>query len=143
MIQSRTTMKLRTLFPCVILCALAPVYAQAPPADPSIPHLEKRGLATQLIVDGKPFLALSGELNNTISSNLEYMKTVWPMLAKRVQLNTVLTGMAWNWIEPEEGKYDFSIADAAIENARQNNVRIAGSGSRAGRTGSPASPRLG
>jgi GH35 family endo-1,4-beta-xylanase len=82
-------------------------------------------LATQLIVDGKPFLALSGELNNTISSNLEYMKTVWPMLAKRVHLNTVLTGMAWNWIEPEEGKYDFSIADAAIENARQNNVRIA------------------
>ena len=118
-------MKLRTLFPCVILCALAPLYAQAPPADPSIPHLEKRGLATQLIVDGKPYLALSGELNNTISSNLEYMKTVWPMLAKRVHLNTVLTGIAWNWIEPEEGKYDFSIADAAIEGARQNNVHIA------------------
>ena len=110
MIQFRTTMNLRNLFPCVILCVLAPVYAQ----DPNIPHLEKRGLATQLIVDGRPFLALSGELNNTISSNLEYMKTVWPMLAKRVHLNTVLTGMAWNWLEPEEGKYDFSIADAAI-----------------------------
>jgi len=34
------------------------------------------------------------------------------MLAKRVHLNTVLTGMAWNWLEPEEGKYDFSIADS-------------------------------
>jgi hypothetical protein len=114
-------MKLRTLFPCAIFCALAPLCAQ----DANIPHLEKRGLATQLMVDGKPFLALSGELNNTISSNLEYMKTVWPMLAKRVHLNTVLTGVAWNWIEPEEGKYDFSIADAAIEGAKQNNVRIA------------------
>ena len=118
-------MKPLTLFPCAILCALAPLRSQTTPADPSIPHLEKRGMATQLIVDGQPFLALSGELNNTISSNLEYMKTVWPMLAKRVHLNLVLTGMAWNWIEPEEGKYDFSIADAAIENARQNNVRIA------------------
>ena len=118
-------MKLRTLFSFLILWALAPLCSQTPPADPGIPHLEKRGLATQFIVDGKPFLALSGELNNTISSNVEYMKTVWPMLAHQAHLNTVLTGMAWNWIEPEEGKYDFSIADAAIEGARQNNVRIA------------------
>jgi len=117
-------MKLRSLFPGLILWALAPAGAQTPPADASIPHLEKRGQATQLIVDGKPFLALSGELSNTISSNLEYMKTVWPMLANQVHLNTVLTGMAWSWIEPEDGKYDFSIADAAIENARKNNVRI-------------------
>jgi len=118
-------MKLRDLSPCLILWALAPLHAQAPPADPGIPHLEKRGLATQLIVDGKPYLALSGELSNTVSSNLEYMKTVWPMLANKVHLNTVLTGIAWNWIEPEEGKYDFTIADAAIENARQNNLHIA------------------
>ena len=92
-------MKLRSFLPCILLWALAPVYAQTPPADPSLPHLEKRGLATQLIVDGKPYLALSGELSNTISSNLEFMKTVWPMLADRVHLNTVLTGMCWAWIE--------------------------------------------
>ncbi len=30
---------------------------------PPIAHLEKRGAATQLIVDGKPFLALAGELD--------------------------------------------------------------------------------
>jgi hypothetical protein len=29
-----------------------------------IPHLEKRGTVTQLIVDGKPYLALAGELSN-------------------------------------------------------------------------------
>ena len=136
-------MKLRTLFPCVILWVLAPVYAQTPPADASIPHLEKRGLATQLIVDGKPFLALSGELSNTISSNLEYMKTVWPMLANQVHLNTVLTGMAWAWIEPEEGKYDFSIADAAIESARQNNVRIVWLWFASWKNGLSSFPRLG
>jgi len=117
-------MKLRTVLPCVFLWALAPVHCQTPSADPGIPRLEKRGAATQLIVDGKPFLVLSGELSNTISSNLEYMKTVWPILAEKVHVNTVLTGMAWAWVEPEEGKYDFSIADAAIENARKNDLHI-------------------
>jgi hypothetical protein len=35
--------------------------------------LEKRGQATQLIVDGKPFLVLGGELSNTVSSDTERM----------------------------------------------------------------------
>ena len=34
--------------------AAAPVAGAA--ADPSIPHLRRQGTATQLIVDGKPFL---------------------------------------------------------------------------------------
>ncbi len=54
------------------------------------PHLEKRGAATQLIVDGKPFLMLSGELHNSSSSNLEYMKPIWPKL-KGMGLNSVVT----------------------------------------------------
>ena len=29
-------------------------------SGPPVAHLEKRGAATQLIVDGKPFLALAG-----------------------------------------------------------------------------------
>jgi len=44
-------------FWCVRLTAAA----QTNPA-PAIPHLEKRGTATQLIVDGGPFLVLGGEL---------------------------------------------------------------------------------
>jgi hypothetical protein len=52
------------------------------------------------------------------------MKVVWPLLANEVHLNTVLVGVVWDWIEPEEGRYDFRVVDAAIESARQNNVRI-------------------
>jgi beta-galactosidase GanA len=108
-------MTLRILLAGIALCWW-PVAAQ--------PHLEKRGLATQLIVDGKPFLALGGELSNTISSDTGRMQTVWPMLAGKMHLNTVLTGVSWDWIEPEEGKYDFRLVDTLIEGARQNNVRI-------------------
>ena len=44
----------------------------------SVPHLEKRGKATQLIVDGRPFLMLAGELTNSASSSMEYMEPYWP-----------------------------------------------------------------
>jgi hypothetical protein len=98
--------------------------AQSGPADSAVPHLEKRGQATQLIVDGKPFLALAGELSNTVSSDTDRMKAVWPMLAEKVHMNTVLTGVSWDWIEPEEGKYDFRLVDTLIDAARQQNVRI-------------------
>jgi len=51
------------------VCALAltTAYSQTQTAasNPLIAHLEQRGAAKQLIVDGKPFLALAGELNNT------------------------------------------------------------------------------
>ena len=49
--------------------------------DANLPHLEKRGVATQLIVDGKPFLMLGGELYNSSSSSLDYMKPLWLKLA--------------------------------------------------------------
>ena len=48
----------------------------------NIPHLIKKGSATQLIVDGKPFLILGGELGNSSFTSLEYMEPAWPKLKK-------------------------------------------------------------
>jgi GH35 family endo-1,4-beta-xylanase len=122
-------MKQRTVLYCLVIFALAITTAcsqnKTQPATTAVPHLEKRGPTTQMIVDGKPFLMLVGELANTKSSNLEEMQTrIWPMLADKIHANTIITGMSWSWVEPEEGKYDFSIADAAIENAKQHDMRI-------------------
>ena len=94
-------------------------YAQ----DANLPHLEKRGVATQLIVDGKPFLMLSGELYNSSSSSLEYMKPLWPRLAA-IPLNTVVTPLSWELIEPTEGKYDFALLDGLLGQAREQHVRV-------------------
>ncbi len=88
-----------------------------------IPHLEKRGTATQLIVDGKPFLALAGELHNSSSSSLEYMKPIWPKL-KQINLNTVLAVVSWDLMEPEEGKFDFTLVDGLIQEAKRYDLRL-------------------
>src|SRR5579885_1240003 len=91
--------------------------------DNTIPHLEKHRDTAQLMVDGKPFLMLAAEIHNSSSSSLEYMKPIWPRLAA-IPLNTVLTPLSWELIEPAEGKYDFSLVDGLIQQARENNLHI-------------------
>jgi hypothetical protein len=60
------------------------------PTTTIIPHLAKQDNTVQLIVDGKPFLILGGELGNSIASNLDYMRPIWSKLVQ-MNLNTVLT----------------------------------------------------
>jgi len=87
------------------------------------PYLRKQGTATQLIVDEKPFLVLAGELGNSSSSNAEYMRSVWPKLAA-MNLNTVLIPVYWELLEPTEGKFDFSLIDGLVQDARKYNLRL-------------------
>jgi hypothetical protein len=108
-----------------VVCALAisAAYAQTRPADSAVPHLEKRGLATQLIVDGKPFLILGAEPPTSGPSNLVYLRYMLQVQADTHQ-NTSAIAVGWNWIEPQKGKYDFRIPDAMIEDASEIGQRI-------------------
>ena len=116
-------MKLRSLLPCAVaLLGFSLADAQSVSTS-SIPHLEKRGQATQLIVDGRPFLILAGELSNSASSSMEYMEPYWPKLAA-ANMNTVLAAVTWELIEPEPGKFDFALVDGAIREARRNHLRL-------------------
>ena len=108
----------RGLLAILSLAALAACSRTTP-----IPHLRKQGTATQLIVDGKPFLAMAGELGNNTATSLEYMKQVWPHLVDS-KLNSVLAGVSWAQIEPQEGKFDFSVLDGVIQGARAHNLRL-------------------
>jgi beta-galactosidase GanA len=75
------------------------------------------------VVDGRPFLILGGELQNSSSSSLSYMKPIWPRL-KSLNLNTVLAPVSWELIEAQEGKFDFTIVDGLITAAHEHDLRI-------------------
>jgi hypothetical protein len=87
------------------------------------PHLRKQGNATQLIVDGKPFLVIGGELHNSSTSSIAYMGPVWERLVA-LQLNTVLAPVFWELIEPVEGVFDFTLVDGLIQEARRHDLRL-------------------
>ena len=92
-------------------------------AQSDIPYLKKAGTATQLFVEGKPFLMLGGELGNSSTADAAYMQHIWLQL-KAMNLNTALVPVYWELMEPEEGQFDFSLVDEMIAGARENNLKL-------------------
>lgn len=107
----------------VTLCFLLSIGVLPAAEVTGAPHLEKHGTATQLMVDGKPFLIFGAELHNSSSSSLDYMASEWPKLAA-IPLNTVLTPLSWELVEPQEGKFDFGLVDGLIKQAREQHLKI-------------------
>jgi len=105
---------------CCTAAITAPCYGQA---ASGIPHSQKQGTATQLIVDGKPFLALTGELGNNTATSLENMQPIWPRLVAG-NMNCVLAAISWAQMEPAEGKYEFALTDGLIQEARRNSLKL-------------------
>ena len=85
--------------------------------------LQKQGTATQLLIDGTPFLVLGGELGNSSASSIEDVERIFPKL-ECMGLNTVLVPAYWDLIEPVEGEFDFTLTDKIIQQARQNNLKV-------------------
>ncbi|NVK55739.1 MAG: DUF5597 domain-containing protein [Alteromonadaceae bacterium] len=74
------------------------------------------------LVDGKPFLILGAQTNN--SANYPAMlDKVWPVVAQ-MHANTLGIPVAWEQIEPVEGQFDFSYLDALIEQAAARDIKI-------------------
>jgi len=124
-------MRLRILFCAPFVCSLAFAASQgknspvSAAATDGIPHLRKQGTATQLVVDGKPFLVLGSQLSVNSASNLDYWKkVVWPRIVAQENLNTVVAAVSWAKIEPEEGRFDFSVLDGVIRDVRTRNLHL-------------------
>ena len=71
--------------------------------DKLLPRLIQANGVTQLYVKGKPFLILGGELGNSTASDMDYMRPAWSKL-KLMHLNTVLTPVYWELLEPARRK---------------------------------------
>ncbi|UKT63591.1 DUF5597 domain-containing protein [Pedobacter mucosus] len=87
------------------------------------PFLKVQGTTKQLYVENKPFLILAGELGNSSSSDINYMKPIWGKV-KNLSANTILAPVYWELIEPEEGKFNFDLVNDLIVDARKNGVKL-------------------
>jgi len=88
-----------------------------------IPSLKKVGNKTQLFVNDNPFLVLGGELGNSTATTMENMVDVWPKM-EDMNLNTILVPVYWELIEPQEGKFDFTLYKELIIEARKQGLKI-------------------
>ena len=111
---------MKNIFATFSLCCM---FSAAVQAQQSLPHWIRQGSASQLVVSDKPILLLGGELGNSSASSFGDVERIFPKL-QRAGLNTVLVPAYWDLIEAEEGTFDFSFVDKAIEQARQNELKI-------------------
>lgn len=112
--------RLNSLLAGMLLLSTVPGATQ--PNAAALPHLETRGGRHALFVDDAPFLILAGQVNNS-SNYASALPQVWPIL-DRMNANTVEIPVAWQQIEPSEGKFDFTFVQTLLDQARAHDKRI-------------------
>lgn len=70
-----------------------------------------------------PFPILGGELSNSAATSVADIDEVMPRMAA-LGLNTVLVPAYWEFVEPQEGQFDFTLVDRVIDRARDNGLHV-------------------
>ncbi|SMF56224.1 Beta-galactosidase GanA [Alteromonadaceae bacterium Bs31] len=91
-------------------------------AEPPLPALETRNGRSVLLVDGKPFLMLCAQTNNSSNAPLA-LPSVWQSVAS-LKANTLQIPISWEQIEPTENQFDFSFVDTLLQQAQEKNIRV-------------------
>lgn len=115
---------MKKLFIVVATAMFACACSTSPNVNVTTPHFEQSGNKTQFIVNDEPFIMRGGELANSSASSTKYMrKNVWPII-KKMGLNTILSPVYWELIEPIENNFDFTSVNELINDAHKNNVKL-------------------
>ena len=84
---------------------------------------DEKGIPT-LYVHDKPFFMRSGEIHNSSASDPAFLEEkLWPAL-RGLNMNSVIVPLYWELIEPEEGRYDFSLPETLVSSARREGLKL-------------------
>jgi len=86
------------------------------------PKMEQKDGRYALLVEGKPYLMLGGQIHNSSAWPSE-LPQVWQSMAD-LHANTLEAPVYWEQIEPREGQFDFSLVDQLVDGARAHNLHL-------------------
>lgn len=104
----------------LLIPLLAASFLSAVATEP--PRLVQQDGRYALLVDGKPFLILGGQIHNSSAWPTE-LPQVWESMAA-LHANTVEAPIYWEQLETEPGKFDFTNVDAIVNGAREHNLQV-------------------
>ena len=104
----------------LLLILLTTAFVSASAAEP--PRLVQLDGRYALLVDGKPFLVLGGQIHNSSAWPSE-LPQVWEAMAA-LHANTIEAPVYWEQFEAQPGKFDFTNVDAIVDGAREHNLRV-------------------
>jgi hypothetical protein len=113
-------MKKVILFLIIASLAVEPVFSQT--GTGMIPKIVEKDGRHALIVDGQPFFMLGGQAHNS-SGWPGMMPKVWSAI-EAMHANTLEVPIYWEQIEPQQGKFDFSLVDTLLKQGREHKVHL-------------------
>jgi hypothetical protein len=86
------------------------------------PRLVQKDGRYTLLVEGRPFLILGGQIHNSSAWPSE-LPQVWQSMSA-LHANTIEAPVYWEQFEPQPDRFDFTNVDAIVEGARAHNLHV-------------------
>jgi hypothetical protein len=112
---------LKKIICCLFAIATAIPALRAQPAAVMPVLIETNG-HHELLVDGKPFFILGGQAHNS-SAWPALLPQLWDAVEK-INANTLEVPLYWEQIQPEQERFDFSLIDTLLTQARDHDIRL-------------------
>lgn len=112
----------RCFFACPLLLACLSLASSLRALAAEGPRLEHQNGRWALLVDGKPYLILGGQIHNSSAWPSE-LPQVWKSMAA-LHANTIEAPVYWEQFEPQQGKFDFTNVDAIVNGARAHHLHV-------------------
>ncbi len=118
MIQVARSVSKVLFFFLLACCAMRTEYLSAQGTE--APRIVQKDGRYALLVDGRPYLILGGQIHNSSAWPSE-LPQVWESMAA-LHANTIEAPVYWEQFEPHEGQFDYTNVDQLVEGARAHGL---------------------